>query len=90
MLARLAGMVVRALLEVAVATIVVGLILAVVAFRIGRRVVIDKPGRLDRFVMSSPPLLVMILQIVGRLERMQASSRVESPPTPYAQEAPDE
>lgn len=61
MILRLVGILVRAMLEVAAVTIVVGLILAVVAFRIGRRVVTDKPDRLDGLSGQAPwPVLVAL------------------------------
>lgn len=78
MIFRLTGMLVRALLEVAAATIVIGLLLAVLAFRIGKRVVNDKPDRLDRLTGQIPwPVLVAL-----RGADLIAQNRVVSDPEP--------
>lgn len=59
----------RVLLEVAAVTLVIGLLLAVFAFRLGKRVVSDRPDRLDRLTGQIPwPVLVALrgADLIGR------------------------
>lgn len=71
MIGRLLGLLCRVLLESAVLLLVAGALLVVFSYRIGRRVVVDRPDRLDRFVMGAPPLLLLLVQVVARIRAAQ-------------------
>lgn len=67
MIGRLLGLLVRVLLETAVLLVVTGLLLAVLSYRVGRRLVVDRPDRLERLA-GAPwivPVCVRLFEAVG-------------------------
>jgi hypothetical protein len=76
MILRLVALIVRALLEVAAVTLVIGLLVAVLAFRIGKRLVSDKPDRLDRLSGQIPWPVLAAFRAVDMLR----TERVDSEP----------
>ena len=63
MLARLAGLLVRVLLETALLLLVIAALLTVLAFRTSRRLVTSKDGRIDQIAGWAAPLLALLAAI---------------------------
>jgi hypothetical protein len=68
-LARLAALVVRVLLETMLLLLLMAAVCGVLAFRTGRRLVTDHPGRLDRFSAGLLPLVQAAVQLHRSLKR---------------------
>lgn len=83
MIVRLLALLVRVLLETAVVFLGVAVVLLVVAWRASRRVITEKPDRLDRLSGNLGGLLTVAGSLVELGRRMQAGQtepdRVESP-----------
>jgi hypothetical protein len=76
---RLVGLLVRVLLEAAVVFLAVGVVLLIVTYRVGRRVVVDRPDRLSRLSGGQAPSgLVMLIGLVEAAARIQAGRQVNS------------
>lgn len=63
MLARLLGLLTRVLLETMLLLLLMAVACGVLAFRTGRRLVTDRPGKLDRFSAGLLPLVQAAVQL---------------------------
>lgn len=77
MITRLLGLLLRVLLEASVILLVCGLVLLALGWRVGRRLVVDRPDGLERVFMG--PSWVPAAMRLGEALFAQARGRVDSP-----------
>ncbi len=79
MILRLAGFTVRCLCELAALFLVTGILTLVLAVRLTRRLVRDRPGRLDRMLeLGVPPALLAGIFMWQRVASARAAQAVDS------------
>lgn len=71
MLTRLVVFALKVLCEVAALLLIAGVLCLVLAYTLGRRTVIDRPGRLERLTGQGPPPwpIVVLLRIADMVEQ---------------------
>lgn len=69
MIARLAGLLVRVLLETSLLLLIIAALCGVLAFRVSRRIVRSDDGKLDRFSATVVPLLEKALAVHAAASR---------------------
>jgi hypothetical protein len=78
MLSRLAGLLIRVLLETALMLLVIAALLGMLAFRTSRRLISSKDGKLDRFSGTAAPILASLLALQQAVKGEEIPS--EQPP----------
>jgi len=79
MIVRLLGFAVRCLCELAALLLISGVLALVLAFRLTRRLVKDRPGSLDRILeLGVPPAVLAAIILWGKASSARAGQGVDS------------